>query len=109
MHHGAFIVPVVIGAAGNFLCPAASLSSNGFKNGVLYNLYTQALSVYFERATCFHCKLVSDVLQGSLVLLYIAVIDIDTVGTFNAIKAAYELYFKVYRIYVLLQSFVCGI
>ena len=65
---------------------------------VSYSPYTHACSIYFRRATCFHCKLVFDVLQGSLVFSYIAVIDIDTVGTFNAIKAAYELYFKVYRI-----------
>jgi hypothetical protein len=46
---------IYIGAAGNFLCPAVSLSFNAFKT----------------------------------------VMEIDTMGTFNVSKTAYEKYFRV--------------
>ena len=72
------IFVVIPGAAGNFLSPASSLSSNAFKTGL-----------YFV-------ALVTDDTKLTVGFLHVIVLEIDTVGTYNVTKAVYEQYFKVH-------------
>lgn len=77
---------IVSGAAGNFLCPASSLSSNAFKTGL------QLAAVIIQ---------MQDVSEYDMFLfICIIVLEIDTIGTYNTTKAIYDQYLKVPTIFL---------